>query len=173
VEIKNYYIFVERFKHENETYHPGCVVQAKPAGKGVIRIEGEGRPSVPEKYIRPLEPDEACTEAALRGAYDTISNLREFGFKLDWEAAETIAKFIEAAFVHLDGGDAIESLMKAEVPENKCPGGFLEVGLRDGNGYEAEHDVVFYEAPNGNIWAKTDFEKPEDIPDMEDGHGWC
>lgn len=166
--IENYYIFTETLVHENVTYHKGYVVHAKPSGNGMIRILGKGAPKVPEKYLRPLEPVDACTESALRGAYDTISNLHEFSFKIGWEAAETIAKFIEAAFVHLDGGDAIESLMKAEVPENKCPGGFLEVGPRDGNGYEAEHDVVFYEAPNGNIWAKTDFEKPEDIPDMED-----
>lgn len=168
MKTENYYIFTQDFVHENVTCHKGYVIQAKPAGNGMVRILGGHPHKVPEKYVRPLEPADARTEAAWRGAYDTLSNLREFGIELDWGLAETIAKFIEAAFVHLYGGDAIESLMKAEVPENKCPGGFLEVGPRDGNGYEAEHDVVFYEAPNGNIWAKTDFEKPEDIPDMED-----
>jgi len=168
VGIENYYIFTENLVHENVTYHKGYVVHAKPSGNGMIRISGKGAPKVPEKYLRPLEPADACSEAALRGAYDTVSNLHEFGFKLDWEAAETIAKFIEAAFIHLDGGDAIEALMSKNLPNGKRTGGFLEAGAWNGKEHEGEHNVDYYAAPNGNIWAKTGFEKPEDIPDMED-----
>lgn len=165
IKIKNYYIVVEGFTHDNVTFHRGAVLHATPAGD-MVRVFGKHMLKIPAKYVRPLEPAEACSEAALRGAYDTISNLREFGFNIKWGAAEAIAKFIEAAFVHLDGDDAIEALMKKEIPEGKCAGGFLETGAWAGACYDGEHDVEFRVAPNGNIWAKTEFEKPEDIPDQ-------